>query len=161
MRLILVMDPLSIAAACVGLVSTITKASLSITTFVRQVSDATRDMDAISRELLSLKVVLETLARNITSPGHGSYPSSLAAQIPDILKNCNDVMAQLDETLKKYSGSSVMGSAKWSLIGKQDVDQLRSSLESYKNVLSLTVELSTLYRYSLTSSRGKLLTSEL
>ena len=111
-------------------------------------------MDAVSRELLSLKVVLETLARDVTSPGCGSYPPSLAAQIPDILQNCNDVMTQLDKTLKKYSGRAVMGSAQWSLTGKQDVDQLRSSLESYKNVLSLTVELSTLYRYSKTSGGG-------
>jgi len=56
------MDPLSIAAACVGLVSSITKASLSITIFIRQVRDAARDMDAVSRELLSLKAVLETLS---------------------------------------------------------------------------------------------------
>src|SRR5881398_3188943 len=140
------MDPLSIAAACVGLLSIVTKTSLSITAFVREVRGATRDMDAVSRELLFRKAVLETLARDITSPGCGSYPSSLAAQIPDILKNCNDVMTQLEKALKKYSGRSAMGSAQWSLVGKQDVDQLRSSLESYKNVLSLTVELSTLYR---------------
>ncbi len=135
------MDPLSIAAACVGLVSTITKISLSATTFAREVLDATRDMDAVSREWVSLKAVLESLARDITSPAQGTYSPSLAAQIPDILTNCKDVMDQLDQTLKKYSGRSVQ----WSWTGKQDIDQLRSSLESYKNVLSLTVELSILY----------------
>ena len=140
------MDPLSIAAACVGLVSTITKTSLSITTFVREVHDATRYMDAVSRELLSLRVVLETLSRGITPPGRGTYPPSLAAQIPSILVNCNDVMAQLDRILKKHSGRSAMSGAQWSWVGKRGADHLRSSLESYKSVLSLTVELSALYR---------------
>lgn len=141
------MDPLSIAAACVGLASTITATLLSISTFVREARHAAQDMDAVSRELLLLKAVLETLARDIASPRRGTYPSSLAAQIPDILANCKDVIARLDKALNKYSGSSVMGGVKWSSTGKQDVGQLRSSLESYKSVLSLTLELSALYGY--------------
>jgi hypothetical protein len=135
------MDPLSIAATCLGLVSSITRAALSISAFVCDVRDATRDMDAVTRELLSLKGILETLARDVTSPGRESFPPSLAAQIPDILTNCKDVMIRLDRTLTKHSGRSVQ----WSWTGKQDVEQLRSSLESYKSVLSLTTELSTLY----------------
>ena len=145
------MDPLSIAGTCLGLVSTIAKASLSITSYAREVRDAASDMDAVSCELCSLKAVLETLARDIASPGCGAYPPSLAAQIPDVLANCNDVMTRLDRILKKYSGRSVMSGAQWSWIGKQDVDQLRSSLETYKNILSLTVELSTLYEYPETT----------
>ena len=147
------MDPFSIAGICVGLRSTIAKASLSITIFKREVRDAALEMDAVSRELLSLETVLETLARDITSPGREAYPPSLAAQIPDILMNCNDVMTQLDQTLKKYSRRYLGAGVQWSWVGKQDVDQLRSSFETFKNILSLTVKLSTLYVYLETYDR--------
>src|SRR5438034_9133331 len=130
------MDPFSIAGICVGLRSTIAKASLSITIFKREVRDTACEMDAVSRELLSLDTVLKDLARDITSPGRESYPPSLAAQIPGILMNCNDVMTRLDQTLKKYSRRSLGAGAQWPWVGKQDVGQLQSSLETFKNILS-------------------------
>jgi hypothetical protein len=41
------------------------------------------------------------IARDMASPRRGIYSSSLADKIPGILENCNDVMGQLEQTLKK------------------------------------------------------------
>jgi hypothetical protein len=59
------MDPISFTATCIGLASTITRTSLIVIGFVKDVRAARSDLDAVSRELLSLKTVLELLVDDI------------------------------------------------------------------------------------------------
>jgi hypothetical protein len=71
------MDPLSISATCISLVGTIVKTSIVVTGFVRDVRAARSDLDAVSRELLSLKTVLELLADDVADPTSESFPETL------------------------------------------------------------------------------------
>jgi hypothetical protein len=82
------MDPLSITATCIALVSTITKTSLLVGGFVKDVRAARSDLDGVSRELLSLKTVLELLADDVTDSTNESFPQTLQKQITGIIGNC-------------------------------------------------------------------------
>ena len=77
------MDPLSITTACVGLVGSVTKISIQISDFVRKAREARGDLDRVSRELVSLKTVLEILSED-AGTGKG-FPDSLVKQISGIL----------------------------------------------------------------------------
>ena len=55
------MDPFSITAACVGLLSGITALSQSLASFVTTARQARKDLDGFSRELSSLGLCIATL----------------------------------------------------------------------------------------------------
>ncbi len=68
------MYPVSIAAGALGIAGTISKLSVSISTFVRQVRDARADMDEVLWELVSLKTILEMLAEDTAEPNPKNLP---------------------------------------------------------------------------------------
>ena len=71
------MDPLSIAGGRVGLVASIAQLSAVINGFVRGVRDARGDLDAVNRDLLSLKTVLELLADDVSATSKAPLPDTL------------------------------------------------------------------------------------
>lgn len=131
------MDPLSIAVSCVTLVTTVGNLSLKIHTFVREVRDARGDLDAISKELGSLKMVLELLSDDAKASNGAGFPESLIRQIAGILTNCAGVLKLIDESLTKHSGGGMRKGVKWSLAGRDDVNKLRSNLEAHKSALDM------------------------
>jgi hypothetical protein len=139
------MDPLSITTACVGLVTTIAKVSITVNGFVREVRDARGDLDAVSRELLSLKTVLELLSDDAETSTGGGFPQSLIKQISGILKNCHGVLGQIESSLQNHSGAGVKKGVKWSLSGRDDMNKLRSSLEAHKSALDIALDMVALY----------------
>jgi hypothetical protein len=72
-------------------VGTITKVFLTINIFVRTARDALGDLDLVSRELISLKTVLELLAEDTKGTAH-TLPQNLEKQISGIIGNCNGVV---------------------------------------------------------------------
>jgi hypothetical protein len=135
------MDPLSIAGTCVSLVGTITKTSILVTGFVRDVRAARTDLDAVSRELLSLKTVLELLAEDVANPTGKGFPETLQKQISGIVTNCSGVVAEIEQTLKKQEGTGLKKSAQWAVSGKEDIAKLRSSLEAHKSALEIALDM--------------------
>jgi hypothetical protein len=97
------MDLLSIKTACVGLVTTISKVSITVNGFIWQVRDARGDLDAVFRELLFLKTALELLSGDAERAEAGGFPQSLIKQISGILKNCGGVLEQIESSLHKHS----------------------------------------------------------
>jgi hypothetical protein len=88
------MDPLSITTAWVGLLESVAKTSIQISDFVRIAREARGDLGRVSRELVSLKTVLEILSEDAgTEKG---FPDSLVKQISGILKNCGGVLEQIE-----------------------------------------------------------------
>jgi hypothetical protein len=138
------MDPISITATCIGLASTITRTSLVVVGFVKDVRAARSDLDAISRELVSLKTVLELLASDVDDSTNQSIPQTLQKQIAGMVTNCAGVVAEIEQTLKKHEGGKVHKSAKWVASGKSDVVKLQLSLEAYKSALEIALEMVTL-----------------
>ena len=139
------MDPLSITVACSTLVTTVLKVSIQINGFVREVRDARWDLDAVSRELISLKTVLEILSEDAENSTGGGFPQSLVRQICGILTNCGGVLEQIEASLQKHAGGGVKRGVKWSLSGRDDVNKLRSSLEAHKSALDIALDMVALY----------------
>jgi hypothetical protein len=133
------MNPLSITTGCLALLGTVTKVSLQVTSFVRQARDARSDLDAISRELASLKTVLEILSEDAKT--EKAFPDSLVPHISGILKNCGVVLEQIEALIRKHAGGGVEPAVKWSISGKDDMNKLRSSLEAHKSALDIVVEM--------------------
>src|ERR1700761_1149775 len=135
------MDPFTIATTALSLAGTITKVSLTVNTFVRTVREARNDLDAVSRELLSLKTVLELLADDANhAPSDKPIPPNLEKQIKGIINNCDGVVNDVAALLRKHEGGIVNG-IKWAISGKDDVVRLRSNLEAHKTALELALDM--------------------
>jgi hypothetical protein len=137
------MDPFSITAACVALTATIAETSILVTTFVRSVRAARRDLDAVSRELASLKTLLELIAEDTGDVK--ALPETFRKQIAGILTNCQVVLMEVQRLVEKYSGPGIIKGSKWTLAGSEDVNKLRLSLEAHKSALEIALEMVTLY----------------
>ena len=135
------MDPLSITAACSGLLGAVTNLSIQITKFVSSVRDAWRDIDAVSRELTSLALCLETLRDDsLTNEFHNNISGNLLS----VLVNCKVVVKDIADLLARLQASVSGGRVQWPLSGRDEVNRLRSSLESHKSALEIALELMTL-----------------
>jgi len=131
-------DPLSLAGSAVGLAATIGRVAKDVEQFMRQVREARADMDAISRELWSVRAALEMLADDVKSGV--TVPQTLE----DILKNCGEVTARLDATLQKYNSERLQVRVKYVWSGKETINGYRSTLAAHKGALDLAVDLITL-----------------
>lgn len=136
------MDPLSITTACISLTATITKTSITVSTFVRAVRSARGDLDGISRELGSLKTLLELLAEDAQDADN--FPETLGKHIAGILSNCDLVLVEVQRLVDKYNKPGVAKAAKWTLAGSEDVAKLQLSLEAHKSALEIALEMVTL-----------------
>jgi hypothetical protein len=140
------MDPLTITTTCITLVATIGKVSIQINTFVRQVRDSRRDLDAVSRELHSLENILNILSdEDNDQEKQAALPPNLVAQIAGIMSNCGVVLVQIQASLEKHGGGGLRKGVKWTVSGREDMDKLRSSLEAHKSALGLTLDFATQY----------------
>ncbi|KAH6675425.1 hypothetical protein B0J14DRAFT_362401 [Halenospora varia] len=135
------MDPISITISCVHLVASVTRISVQIHVFVREVRDARGDLDAVSRELYSLKSVLEILAEDAEKENGAGFPPNLSRQISGILTNCAGVLEQIQQSLEKYGGGGVKRGVQWTLGGRDDMMKLRSTLEAHKSALEIALDM--------------------
>jgi hypothetical protein len=135
------MEPLAVSVACVSLIGIITRASVVVAGFVRDVRGARSDLDGVSRELLSLKTVLELLADDAATATNGSLPDTLRRQIAGIVTNCTGVVVEIEEALKKYEGTRLAKAARWAAMGQEHVAKLRSSLEAHKSALEIALDM--------------------
>lgn len=131
-------DPLSIAAGCVALTATAAKLADTITRFVRDVRAARADLDGVSRELGSLKLILLTLEdefKDAESNKAVHVPGTLRKQIQDMVGNCQAVLVDINRLLEDQKTSRIGETSKWTLTGKSDVRKLQVSLEAHRSAL--------------------------
>ena len=145
------MDPLSISLACITLIGAICQTSIVVTNFVRDVRGVKNELDGVSRELQSLKVVLEILADDTKDGSKGPLPETLKRQIAGIVKNCMGVVAEIELTLKRHEGTGLAKAARWTAIGQGDISKLQLSLEAHKSALEIALDMVTLYVYLVIS----------
>lgn len=139
------MDPLSLTVVCGSLAAAIAKTSIVVTKFVRDVRGARSDLDAISRELVSLNTVLELLADDVANPENGTFPDTLRKQINGIVTNCTGVVIEIERVVEQHEGSKLVKAARWATIGHDDMMKLRSSLEAHKSALEIALEMIALF----------------
>ncbi|KAF1997400.1 hypothetical protein P154DRAFT_284813 [Amniculicola lignicola CBS 123094] len=136
------MDPLSISATCFALVGAIGNVSLTVNSFVRGVRDARSDLDAVSRELGSLRTVLELLGDDAEQYGGTHNATTLEKQVLDILKNCDITIYTIDKELKRYGdGKKFTKGVMWTVNGRGDMLKLRSNLEAHRAALDLALDI--------------------
>jgi len=135
---LLPMDPLSIAASAVSLLGFVAKAVTSIAGFSRTARDANDDLDALIKELLLLRSLLEELARDFAASQRGfSVPDGLLRQVHTNISGCSMVVEQVVELVEKYQKDSAWTKSKWVLFGQGDVRKLKISVEAYKSAISI------------------------
>jgi hypothetical protein len=136
------MDPFSLTAGYLGLLAGIAQLTAQITVFVSSVRDARRDMDAVSRELSSLSLCLGTLKDDSAKV---EYPDGLRENLIVVLKNCDWVVKDMTQLLEKLSSANLKSKIQWTISGKDDMNRLRSSLESHKSALEIALDMTNLY----------------
>jgi len=139
------MEPLSIATGCICLITTISKTSSLITSFVRNCRAARHDLDDISRELASVENVLNLLRDDTADTNDESIPETLRVQIATNILNCGRVLRELDELLRRYNGERIDQAASWVMTGRYEAAKLRSSLAVHRENLNFALEMLTLY----------------
>lgn len=133
------MDPLSITAGCVALLGNLAGAGLAISNFIHGYKEAAGDFVTITRELGELRTIASMLQRSCDNSSASPIPEELRPKIAAILKNCDDVVLQVQGLVDKYMASGKKGAAKWALRGREDVAKLQISLETHRNALGLTL----------------------
>lgn len=96
-------------------------------------------MDAVSRELTSLKLCLESLrddARN------DILPKEIQQNISAIVRNCDRVAKEIADLLQKLSSANLGRRMQWTLSAREEVDKLRQSLESHKSAIAIALDMS-------------------
>jgi hypothetical protein len=117
------MDPLSISAACISLIAGIAKISVEVSSFIRDVRDAHKELDAVSRELSSLSISLSALADDSEKHSHIFQPR-LGENVHIVVKNCDQVVAEIGAVLGKMSKSSITQKAQWVTYGRSEISKL-------------------------------------
>lgn len=108
--------------------------------FVRDVRSARGELDAILRELSSIKTSLELLAKIFEKPERKPCPETLQKQITGITTNCSCAIVDIEGTLNKNDGTTIMNAARWATGGKEEIGRLRLNLEAHKSALNIALQ---------------------
>lgn len=137
------MDPISVATTCMAVLKGVTEGVGYINDFVVSCRSARSDLAAVSRELSELETTLHILKAD-TSSGPIKLPRILHQRICGVLEDCNNVVGELKQLIKKYDAPGLDRAAAWAISGKKDAEKIRESLEAHKGALGLVVEATTL-----------------
>jgi hypothetical protein len=132
------MDPLSISTACVSLIATLGRILPQIGSFVSDVRDARRDMDAVYRELNSLLRSLENLRDDSIKV---EYPEGSRRTLITVLGNCNHVTKEIEALLNKITSGNIGRRMQWTMYGQDDMNKLRSRLEAHKSAINIALDM--------------------
>lgn len=97
------MDPLSIAASCIGITAGIVALTDCIASFVSSVREARKDLDAVRRELSSLQLSLAALSDEDERFGFDSTPQ-LKENLLGVLGNCGSIVREIGAVLGGMEG---------------------------------------------------------
>ena len=140
------MEPFSIASGCVGLLAGVADLTIQISGFVSSIRDARRDMELVSAELVSLSLCLAILRDDSMKI---QYPAGLQENLLTVLKNCDAVTTEITKLLSKLSSANLMRKIQWAAMGRDDMNKLRSSLESHKSALEIGLDMTSLYVFNI------------
>lgn len=132
-------EPLSIATTCIGLIGGIASLTLHIAAFCNDVRGARKDMNLISRELASLSLCLGALQTDCQSQ-RIEYPEVAREGIGQALLNIDILTQQMKDIINKLSSGKLGRRIQWTLQSRDTVDRLRSSLETQKAVIEIALQ---------------------
>ena len=126
------MDPLSVTAACVGLLNGILGLSKQISSFVIGTRDAHKDMQAFSKELVSLQLCLESPKEERIV---NQFPDRLKQSLLVIIRSCSDIVEQMSGLLERHSSVNLGRRMQWSMFSRDEAEKLRNNLEAHKSAI--------------------------
>jgi hypothetical protein len=127
-------DPVSIVSSCLGIASGITKLIDSISSFVRNVQEARRDMNDVQKELDAVRTILLEFRNKGQDLGFDQAPS-LKIHIFEVVSNCGNVVADMKKLLRTMRN----GSIRWVTSGKTQMVKLKLNLEAHKSTLGIAL----------------------
>ncbi len=127
--------------------SAIGKAAIAVTGFITDVRDAKADLDKVSRELVSLQGSIEALKGLNQNPALKalSIPQALKHNLYTILGNCKKDVTAVERLLHRLRSTGIRGKIEWTTSGRTEMNKLRSSLESNKMSLGISIGMINLY----------------
>jgi hypothetical protein len=134
------MDPVSISASCVGIISGIVAVTASIVTFVGDVREARKDMDGVRRELGSLQLSLSALSDEDKRFGFDKQPA-LKENLFGVVHNCGTIVDDIGKLLHAMDTGGTLKKMKWATTGKVSIAKLKLSLEAHKSALDIALDL--------------------
>jgi hypothetical protein len=133
----LIMDPLSITAGCVGIISGVASTSKLISQFVRRVRDAKSDLAATAARLSELEMTIGIIQDDFGEENDTAsrVPDTILIQTRSVLGSCNKIIAELNELLAKYDSGRRRVPLNWALSGHGEVVALNRELEAHGRTL--------------------------
>lgn len=93
----------------------------------------------MNQELLALRPILDSLYRSISGlPAEVS--DFLTKQVETGLQGCSTVVKRIEETVERYQQDGAWTRTQWVMFGRGDMEKMRVSLETWKMVLSLSLD---------------------
>ncbi|KAJ9663077.1 hypothetical protein H2198_001069 [Neophaeococcomyces mojaviensis] len=140
------MDPLSVTAACVSLLSGLTTVSTKIRSLVIDAKNTSREVIALQNELDSLQRSLGIFYGGGLADG---YPVHLQSDLETIIRECQFVVREIDALLDKVVSSHVKQRIQWSFSVRDEVSRLHRNLEGHKSAITIAIAFA-----SMSTNRG-------
>jgi hypothetical protein len=97
-------------------------------------------MEAVSRELASLKICLEIL-RDDCNNLEVRYPVSFRENFINLLHNCHEVMSEMGDLMRKMSTAGLGRQLQWAATAQDDMNKLRLRLEAHKGAIDIALDM--------------------
>ncbi|KAK5095950.1 hypothetical protein LTS08_007832 [Lithohypha guttulata] len=130
------MDPLSIAAACVGLLSGLTTVSTKIRSLTIDANNTSAEVIALQKELDSFQ---RSLGMFYGSGMADSYPEHLRPDLDTIVRECQHVVREIDTLLDKVRSAHIAERFQWSFTIRDEVVRLHRNLEGHKSAITIAI----------------------
>lgn len=134
------------SAACVGLLSGLITVSTKINGLRTDYKNANKRIGALQDELDSCQ---RSLSLFYGSGDADRYPQALQADLEKVIRECSNVVAQIDTLLDRVSSESLMSRVRWSISIQDEVMRLHQNLEGHKSALTIAIAFA-----SLSMTRG-------
>ncbi|KAK3386828.1 hypothetical protein B0H63DRAFT_468445 [Podospora didyma] len=135
------MDPISIGASCLAVVSAAAKTTSLIRQFVRTYRNAHPDLARLNREISDLDLVLVSI-QNVDSEGRlasAGVPKAMQDQLSALIRDCTRVLGEIQSVLTKSMALGRWDQAKWAMNGKEKIDEQVALLEGHRKALDLSM----------------------
>ncbi|KAI1421346.1 hypothetical protein F5Y12DRAFT_768317 [Xylaria sp. FL1777] len=118
-------------------ISATQKSSIAIYKFTRGCKEARSDLTKITQELSELALILE-LIRDSNDAAPETLPEALQVQVKAMLESCVNLVGDIEKVIVSCSGRA--GVLRWTLVEKENVKAIKTSLEATKSGLSLALD---------------------
>ncbi|KAF2965540.1 hypothetical protein GQX73_g8049 [Xylaria multiplex] len=131
-------EPLSIASSTLAVITAVSRTTSIVYKFIRDCKGAREDLTQITGELSELTLILKLIKDESAASTNDLLPNAIQIQVQAMLTGCTISVRRIEKVLAKCRGSS--GPLRWTVLEKEKVTALKSSLEAFKGGLSLALE---------------------